>query len=80
MSLSCHTSRIYIDEYDLDGVLKVLSDRIASEDAGAVRDHCIGAHVALSLIRNHDEIRDQSVFVALFDNVINSSEGAGNEG
>lgn len=80
MSLSRHTSKIYIDEYDLDGVLKVLSDRIAFEDAGAVRDYCIGAHVALNLIRNHDEIRDQSVFVALFDNVINSNEGETNEG
>lgn len=80
MSLSRHTSKIYIDEYDLDGVLKVLADRIGFMNCGTLRDYCIGAHLALNLIRNHEEIRDQSVFMALFDNIIATSEGEGIEG
>ena len=80
MSLSRHTSKIYIDEYDLDGVLKVLADRIGFMNCGTLRDYHIGAHLALNLIRNHEEIRDQSVFMALFDNIVATSEGDGIEG
>lgn len=70
MSLSRHTSRIYIDEYDLGGALKVLGDRIV--EGGEEAPYYIGAHLALNLIRNHEEIRDQSVFMQLFDNVLNT--------
>lgn len=80
MSLSRHSSKIYLDEYDIDGVLKVLAERIGYMNCGTARDYHIGAHLALNLIRNHEEIRDQSVFMALFDNVINANEGESNEG
>ena len=75
MSFSRHTSRIYMDAYDIEGALKVLTERIGE------RDHdlpfYIGAHLALNLIRNHEEIRDQSVFMALFDNQLNNAKQEG---
>lgn len=70
MSLSRHTSRIYIDEYDLDGVLNVLSKRVAGNEGLPATPYTLGAYAALNLIRNHDEIRDQSVFIELFDRIM----------
>ena len=66
MSFSRRTSRIYMDEYDIQGALKVLADRI--EDDGVHRPFYEGARIALGLIYAHDDIRDQSVFMQLFDN------------
>lgn len=66
MSLSRHTSRIYMDEFDICGALKVLADRI--EEGGGAAPYYVGAHLVLNLINNHSEIRDQSVLLALFDN------------
>lgn len=65
MSLSRHTSRIYMDEFDIGGALKVLADRIAG--GGDAAPYYVGAHLVLNLINNHSEIRDQSVLLALFD-------------
>ena len=65
MSLSRHTSRIYMDEYDLDGALKVLGDRI--EEGADATPYYVGAHMVLNLIKNHEDIRDQSVLMALVD-------------
>ena len=68
MTLCRHSSRVYMDEYDLDGVLKVLADRIGegTEDT----PYYIGAHIALNLIRNHEHIDTQREFMQLFDRVM----------
>lgn len=68
MTLCRHSSRVYMDEYDLDGVLKVLADRIGegTEDM----PYYIGAHIALNLIRNHEHIDTQREFMQLFDRVM----------
>lgn len=67
MAFSRHTSRIYIDEDDIKGALNVLSRRITdNSDPGAINFY-IGAHLTLNLIFNHEQIRDQSVFMKMFD-------------
>lgn len=65
MTLSRHSSRVYMDAYDLDGALKVLADRIGE---GTVdMPYYAGAHLALNIIRNHDHIDTQREFMAIFD-------------
>lgn len=71
MALSRHSSRVYMDEFDLDGVLNVLSNTIADHPDDEGTPYYVGAHLALNLIRNHEEIRDQSVFMQLFANQLN---------
>lgn len=72
MTLCRHSSRLYIDEYDLDGTLKVLGDRIAE---GTVdMPYYVGAHLALNIIRNHDHIDSQREFMQLFDAVISKRD------
>ena len=68
MTLCRHSSRVYMDEYDLDGVLKVLADRIG--DGTEDMPYYIGAHLALNLIRNHEHIDTQRQFMQLFDRVM----------
>lgn len=75
MSFSRHTSRIYMDEYDIQGALKVLSDRIV--EGTTDMPYYIGAHLALNLIHNHEDIRDQSVFLQLFDNQLEQAKQEG---
>lgn len=67
MSFSRHTSRIYMDDFDISGALKVLSDKIVADPQSESVDYYIGAHLALNLINNHAEIRDQAVFMQLFE-------------
>lgn len=68
MTLCRHSSRLYVDEYDLDGTLKVLADRIGegTEDM----PYYVGAHLALNILRNHEHIDTQREFMQLFDSVI----------
>ena len=56
-----------MDDFDVSGALKVLSDRIVAAPDDASTPYYIGAHLALNLINSHDDIRDQSVFIRLFD-------------
>lgn len=65
MSLSRHTSRIYMDEYDVAGAIKVLTDAVMREPDAPSTPYYVGACLALELINNHEEIRDQSVFMEL---------------
>lgn len=74
MTLARHSSRVYMDAFDLDGTIKVLGDRIGDADGNQrAQDVYCGAHLALSLVRNHEELRDQSVFMALFDEQLASA-------
>lgn len=72
MTLCRHSSRLYIDEYDLDGTLKVLADRIG-EGTGDT-PYYVGAHLALNILRNHDYIDTQREFMQLFDAVLKRRE------
>lgn len=68
MTLCRHSSRVYMDEYDLDGVLKVLADRIG--EGAEDMPYYVGAHLALNLLRNHDYIDTQREYMMLFDRVL----------
>ena len=75
MTLSRHSSRVYMDEYDLDGVLNALAQRIDLAEGGPQfyednRHYYMGAHIALNIIRNHDYIDTQREFMELFDGVL----------
>lgn len=65
MTLCRHSSRLYVDEYDLDGTLKVLADRIG--EGTADMPYYVGAHLALNILRNHEYIDTQREFMAAFD-------------
>ena len=67
MSFSRHTSRIYLDQLDVDGTLNVLSKRITANSNSQAQAYYVGAHLLLNLINNHEELRDQSVVMTLFD-------------
>ena len=67
MSFSRHTSRIYMDDDDVSGALNVLSRRIAANAGTDAEAYYVGAHLLLNLINNHEELRDQSVVMMLFD-------------
>lgn len=73
MSFSRRTSRIYMDSADVDGALNVLSKRIAANSDSPAQAYYIGAHLLLNLINNHEELRDQSVVMALFDNELENN-------
>lgn len=66
MALSRHTSRIYLDDFDVQGTIKVLGDRVAMGQTDAV-PYYHGALLAFNLINNHTEIRTQADFIKLFD-------------
>lgn len=66
MALSRHTSKVYIDEFDLQGTIKVLGDRIAMAPSEA-SPYYHGALLAFNLINNHSEIRTQADFMKLFE-------------
>ena len=68
MTLSRHSSRVYMDEYDLDGTLNALGQSI--EEGGENQPYYIGAHIALNIIRNHDYIESQREFMLAFDAVL----------
>lgn len=72
MTLCRHSSRLYIDEYDLDGTLKVLADRIG--EGTEAMPYYVGAHLALNILRNHDYIDTQREFMQLFDSVITKKD------
>lgn len=68
--LSNQTSRVYCDDYDLQGVLNVLERRIADADRShdqAMVD--IGAHTAISLLKNH-KLATQADFFAVYDELL----------
>lgn len=67
MSFSRHTSRIYMDDLDIQGALKVLADRITAAPEATATPYYMGAHLVLNLINNHAEIRDQQVLMDMFD-------------
>ena len=67
MSFSRHTSRIYMDDDDVSGTLNVLSKRVAANSDSPAQAYYMGAYLLLNFIRNHEELRDQSVVIALMD-------------
>lgn len=64
MTLCNHSSRVYADEYDMQGLLKVLADRIALNDAD--QEVYAGAHLTVNLLLNHT-FKTQADFMAVFD-------------
>lgn len=69
MTLSRQTARIYMDEYDLRGVLTVLSDTILADETNIWEAVFLtGAFTALAIIFEQEEIRDQSIFMKLLKN------------
>lgn len=72
MTFSRHSSRVYMDEYDLDGAINVLRQRIQEQDDDL--PYYQGAHLALNIIRNHDHIESQREFMLAFDAVLNRRE------
>lgn len=66
MALSRHTSRIYIDDLDIQGTIKVLGDKVAYGSSDAV-PYYHGALLAFNLINNHSEIRNQADFIRMFE-------------
>lgn len=67
MSLSRHTSRIYMDELDVQGALNVLSRRIAIDPPSEATPYYIGAHIVLNAISTQSDIRDQRALLQLMD-------------
>lgn len=65
MTLSRHSSRIYLDEYDVDGVLNVLSKEIGAASTQREQDVLCGMHLAFSLLRNHEHLDSQMDFMLL---------------
>lgn len=74
MSLCTHTSRIYIDEYDLIGLLNAMQREIEESQSQQRKLRLEGAREALFLIANCD-FRDQAVFLAAFNTVLEEKEG-----
>lgn len=65
MTLCRHSSRVYIDEYDLEGTCNALSKRIEPEEEHA--DIYRGALIALGILSNHEYIDTQREFLLHFD-------------
>jgi len=65
MTLCRHSSRVYIDEYDLEGTCNALSKRIESGDEHA--DLYKGALMALGILFDHEYIDTQREFLLHFD-------------
>lgn len=74
MSLWHRTSRGYVDADDINGTIAALAHAIEADPGGAAAPYYIGAHLALNLFRNHEDIRDQSVFMQLFDRQLRDNE------
>lgn len=70
MALSRHTSKVYMDCYDVQGTIKGL-EKAAQQSGGDAAKYYEGARIALQTILEHEEIRDQSVFVSIFSNIVN---------
>lgn len=56
-----------MDEFDIQGTIKVLGDRIVQNPDAESTPFYMGAHLAFNLINNHTEIRSQADFMKLFD-------------
>lgn len=67
MSFSRHTSRIYCDIDDINGAINALGHEVMEGDPD-FGEYYMGALMTLTLIRNHEDIRDQSVFMDMFNN------------
>ena len=69
MTLSRHSSKIYLDEYDVRGVMNVL-DRITDECPKEAQKFYMGAYLTFSILLEATELRDQSVFIDVFNNAL----------
>ena len=67
MTLARKSSRIYMDEFDVDGLLKVLDRRAAESTDSIVWARYSGAARAISIISYHDYIDTQADFMRLFE-------------
>ena len=69
VTLSRHSSRIYMDDYDVEGTMNALDHRVGNCSDQALPFY-MGAYLALSIIYNQEELRDQSIFMDIFDNAL----------
>lgn len=67
MTLASHTSRIYMDEYDVQGAIQAL--RHAADDSTDPLDCAlyVGAQTVLMLLLDHDRIDTQADFMTMFN-------------
>lgn len=76
MTLFRKTTRFYADEFDIRGLINALGNRIDieanTEGESEALPYYLGAVTAINILANHDEIRDQSVFMGLFDDTLKS--------
>lgn len=62
-----HSSRLYMDEYDLEGVLNVLSRRIGESDEESIKFSYYGAYTALRILCDTEQLNTQQDFMAVID-------------
>ena len=68
--LSNHSSRIYMDEVDVEGALNVLADAV-NDNAAPEADIYYGALIAIETIAGN-KLRDQSELMPILANKIES--------
>lgn len=80
MTLFRKTTRYYSDEYELDGLLTALGNRIQIEGSdgeegvdGEALPFYIGAFTAINILKSYDEVRDQSVFMGFFEDSLRNA-------
>lgn len=70
MTLFRHTTRYYSDEFELNGVKNALRNLVESTDCGDAEPYYLGAAMTFDILTSHEDIRDQSVFLGLFDTAL----------
>lgn len=66
MTLCNHSSRIYMDSYDVDGAINALS-RKCEESMSPEQDVYFGAVAAFEILRDHERISTQADFMVMFE-------------
>ena len=65
MTLSRKSSRIYLDTYDIDGLINVLEREIGEAKSGEERLYLLGAWEAITLLRDNEHLDSQVDFMLL---------------
>lgn len=65
MTLSRKSSRIYLDTYDIDGLINVLEREIGEAKSGEERMYLLGAWEAITLLRDNEHLDSQVDFMLL---------------
>lgn len=65
MTLSRKSSRIYLDTYDIDGLINVLEREIGEAKSSEERLYLLGAWEAITLLRDNEHLDSQVDFMLL---------------